>query len=229
MDAATPLPTPEATPDAPDVAAVHDQDDAGERAPKVRRARDPQRRALEAEAEATRRALRKALAQKDAAKLRKLREAATGEGAPATVAERAPADVVQLRPQASAMPPATVTRGPNWPSEVSVESWRNIVAPVVGLVAAGLQGTPYALDGQAEFTIGGQKRVLSKVDALADATSCLLAKYVPDAVNGPEMYAGAVLLGCFGGPILAKALDRLSGAIEARTAALTGAPQGAQG
>jgi len=201
---------PPAEPEAPELDASAEAPEAPEpreRAPKLRKARDPEKRRREAHAEAVRREVRKALASGDEEKLLELRGVAVGERKPKALAkpEAPAAQVLQLAPP----PPPADSRGPNWPPNSAIEGWKPVVAPLVAVATAVSQGRSWQIPAQqVEVTVAGVTKVMSAQEALTDAVSALAAKYLPQDVNSPEAYLGAVCFAIWGGPVIAKLLTR---------------------
>jgi hypothetical protein len=171
--------------------------------PKVREARDPSRRAMEADAEAIRRQLRSAMSERDGAKLKKLRQqlAAVEAGG-----EPAPSDApVPLATQQETK--AETAAKPLTPEEVA--EFKNLGGVAAGILAAGLRTTRYNLDRTIMVEQGGQLVDVSAQRALGDALAPVLAKYLPKALATPEGNLIAVAAAIWAAPAMEHAGELL--------------------
>lgn len=209
--------TDNATQDAAeDVAELHqvdaEHDQAHAPAEKPRRGRKPKAprdaaaREREADAEAIRRELREALSEKDAAKLKAMRErVVTGRGG----AKAPAADATPEAAQPAAATNPVDAAAPGWPTRAQVESVRPVAQAVVVALAAVLAPTRYAFHerGEVTVTVAGRRVTTSAADALTDALATVGAKYMPDNAKTPEAYALATVAALFGGPALMHAAE----------------------
>lgn len=179
------------------------------RARKLRKARDPERRRLEAEAEAVRRELRKALRDKDSERLAELRAASRRR-------EPDPEQEGPTQPAGPAAAPAAAEpmssphpRGPSWPSVDAIAEMAPLVAAGVAQLAPLLEGTRYSISGKRTVKLGDTTVDVDPQATLVQGLAPLAAKYLPTTIATPEGAAVLCLFMVFGAPAFAHALEMM--------------------
>jgi hypothetical protein len=157
---------------------------------------------MEADAEAIRRELRKALEGRDNVKLKRLR--AQLVAVEAGHEPEPPAEVAATpEPQQLQGPGGTGdNRAPSFPPPEAVAEMRNLGGVLAGVLGAGLKSTRYTLEKPILVEDGGELKEVNAQVALGNALAPVLAKYLPRVLATPEGNLVAVAVAIWAAPAM---------------------------